>query len=138
MEADINKKRIDYRELLGDSTELCRYIKEHNGLYLSDGKNIEMVMDSCIYLETREIWKNTKKIVLTDLEFRLLLFLAKSPGRVFSYQQIMELKICPASGKDFHFNLCYPVIGICFCGIHLPDSCRSDWLYKKHDGSLQE
>lgn len=91
-----------------------------------------------IDLETREIWKNTKKIVLTDLEFRLLLFLAKSPGRVFSYQQIMELKICPASGKDFHFNLCYPVIGICFCGIHLPDSCRSDWLYKKHDGSLQE
>ena len=41
-----------------------------------------------------------------------------------------------ASGKDFHFNLCYPVIGICFCGIHLPDSCWSDWLYKKHDGSL--
>lgn len=31
-----------------------------------------------------------EKIVLTDLEFRLLLFLAKSPGRVFSYQQIYE------------------------------------------------
>lgn len=43
-----------------------------------------------IDLETREIWKNTKKIVLTDIEFRLLLFLAKSPGRVFSYQQIYE------------------------------------------------
>lgn len=43
-----------------------------------------------IDLETREIWKNTKKIVLTDLEFRLLLFLAKSLGRVFSYQEIYE------------------------------------------------
>lgn len=31
-----------------------------------------------------------EKIVLTDLEFRLLLFLVKSPGRVFSYQQIYE------------------------------------------------
>lgn len=43
-----------------------------------------------INLETREIWKDTQRILLTDLEFRLLLFLAKSPGRVFSYQQIYE------------------------------------------------
>ena len=44
----------------------------------------------------------------------------------------------PLPGKDFHFNLCCVITGICLCGIDLSGSCRSDWVYKKCDGSLQE
>lgn len=68
--------------------------------YLLENKNFSVVNPTQnfllkfsgleIDLETREVRKNMKKILLTDLEFRLLLFLAKSPGRVFSYQQIYE------------------------------------------------
>ena len=43
-----------------------------------------------IDLYRREIRKNEKVIKLTDLEFRILLYLAEQPGRVFTYQQIYE------------------------------------------------
>jgi len=38
----------------------------------------------------REIRRNGKPIKFTDLEFRILLYLAQQPGRVFTYQQIYE------------------------------------------------
>ena len=44
-----------------------------------------------IDLYRREIRKNEKVIKLTDLEFRILLYLAEQPGRVFTYQQIYEV-----------------------------------------------
>lgn len=39
---------------------------------------------------TREVRMDGRKINLTDLEFRLLFYLAATPGRVFTYQQIYE------------------------------------------------
>lgn len=38
----------------------------------------------------REVRINKKEVKLTDLEFRLLHYLASQPGRVFTYQQIYE------------------------------------------------
>ena len=38
----------------------------------------------------REVRQNKRIIRLTDLEFRLLHYLASQPGRVFTYQQIYE------------------------------------------------
>ena len=43
-----------------------------------------------IDLYHREVRKNKTVIGLTDLEFRLLHYLASQPGRVFNYQQIYE------------------------------------------------
>lgn len=43
-----------------------------------------------IDLYRREVRQNQKSIRLTDLEFRLLHYLASQPGRVFTYQQIYE------------------------------------------------
>lgn len=43
-----------------------------------------------IDLAYREIRQNGNIIKLTDLEFRILLYLAEQPGRVFTYQQIYE------------------------------------------------
>lgn len=43
-----------------------------------------------IDLYHREIRKNGKSAKFTDLEFRILYFLASQPGRVFTYQQIYE------------------------------------------------
>ena len=41
-----------------------------------------------IDLYHREVQYNKKLVKLTDLEFRILLYLASQPGRVFTYQQI--------------------------------------------------
>lgn len=43
-----------------------------------------------IDLYNRHVVVNGKVIEMSDLEFRLLLYLAKQPGRVFTYQQIYE------------------------------------------------
>lgn len=43
-----------------------------------------------IDLYHREVTRNGTIIDLTDLEFRLLYYLASQPGRVFIYQQIYE------------------------------------------------
>lgn len=43
-----------------------------------------------IDLYHRKVLVKGKKIELSDLEFRLLLYLAKQPGRVFTYEQIYE------------------------------------------------
>ena len=68
--------------------------------YLLNDKNFNMVSPEQnmaltfpglkIDLYKREVWTDKGMIVLTELEFRLLLFLAKSPGRTFTYQQIYE------------------------------------------------
>lgn len=38
----------------------------------------------------REVRKGKSIVSLTDLEFRILVYLARQPGRVFTYQQIYE------------------------------------------------
>lgn len=43
-----------------------------------------------IDLYNHNVVANGRQINLTDLEFRLLLYLAKQPGRVYTYQQIYE------------------------------------------------
>ncbi len=43
-----------------------------------------------IDLYHRHVCVNRKNIVLTDIEFRILCYLASQPGRVFTYQQIYE------------------------------------------------
>lgn len=43
-----------------------------------------------IDIQNREIWIESGKVILTDLELRILLFLAKRPEQIFSYQQIYE------------------------------------------------
>lgn len=68
--------------------------------YLLNDKNFNMVSPEQnmvltfpglkIDLYKREVWTDGGMVVLTELEFRLLLFLAKSPGRTFTYQQIYE------------------------------------------------
>lgn len=61
--------------------------------YINIGVEQNMVLcflDLEIDLYHREVRQNKKIIKLTDLEFRLLHYLAKQPDRVFTYQQIYE------------------------------------------------
>lgn len=43
-----------------------------------------------IDLISRQVVVDEKEIILTNLEFNLLFYLASQPGRVFTYQQIYE------------------------------------------------
>ncbi len=57
----------------------------------SFSKNMTLsFQDLEIDLYHREVRQNKTVIKFTDLEFRLFLYLARQPGRVFTYQQIYE------------------------------------------------
>lgn len=73
-------------------TDIQRYLQS-KVIHIDIGSEQEMTLsfpDFKIDLYYREIRKNEKVIKLTDLEFRILLYLAEQPGRVFTYQQIYE------------------------------------------------
>ena len=73
-------------------SDIQRYL--HSGANYTDiSSEQEMVLSFPnleIDLYHREIRQNEKIIRLTDLEFRILHYLACQPGRVFTYQQIYE------------------------------------------------
>lgn len=64
---------------------------EANYTSLNSGQDMILFLANLeIDLYHREVRRNKKLIKLTDLEFRLLHYLASQPGRVFTYQQIFE------------------------------------------------
>lgn len=73
-------------------TDIQRYLQsEANYADISSEQDMTLFFPNLeIDLYHREIRQNGKIIRFTDLEFRILLYLARQPGRVFTYQQIYE------------------------------------------------
>ena len=64
---------------------------KENCMLISESENKKLSFpDLEIDLYLREIRQQKRVIKLTDLEFRILLYLAEQPGRVFTYRQIYE------------------------------------------------
>lgn len=67
-----------------------QYLKVENA-DISIGQDMVLSFSELqIDLYHREVTRNGTVIGLTDLEFRMLHYLASQPGRVFTYQQIYE------------------------------------------------
>lgn len=73
-------------------SNIQRYLQSENNY-----TDINSEQDRTLYfpnleidLYRREVRLNKKIIKLTDLEFRILHYLSRQPGRVFTYQQIYE------------------------------------------------
>ncbi len=73
---------LDIQEYLRMKTN-CKVIDLRRSMVISF-PNLE------IDLYHREIRQNERIIKLTDIEFRILRYLAEQPGRVFTYEQIYE------------------------------------------------
>lgn len=67
-----------------------KYFKMEDA-YVDTGQDLTVSFsDLQIDLYHREVRRNGNIIELTDLEFRILYYLASQPGRVFTYKQIYE------------------------------------------------
>lgn len=79
-----NEEQIlfDIRSYLQSKVKCIDISLAKNTVLSSSGLEIDL-----IYREVRQYGNIIK---LTDLEFRILLYLAEQPGRVFTYQQIYE------------------------------------------------
>ena len=68
--------------------------------------NILRVEDLSINLVTREVMRNDSRIYLSPREFALLVYLARSPGRVLTRTQICE------HVWEYHFDPMTNVVGV--------------------------
>lgn len=73
---------MDIQQYLQSETTYAAIHSEQNMIFSFPDLEID--------LYHREVWHNKKLIKLTDLEFRILYYLASQPGRVFTYRQIYE------------------------------------------------
>lgn len=63
-----------------------------------------------IHLETKEVFLGARKVELSPYEFRLLSYLARHPGKVYSKNQIFEAVYEEDEGKYHtqYYLLPYP------------------------------
>ena len=73
-------------------SDISEYLKVKGGYTdISSVQDTTLVFPNLeIDLFHREVRQNGRSVRFTDLEFRLLHYLASQPGRVFTYQQIYE------------------------------------------------
>lgn len=84
-----------------------------------------------IDLYYREVRLNGKVVRLTDLEFRLLHYLASQPSRVFTYQQICEV----VWGEEYAHEKGTIMSHICHIRQKLESEGGSSDYIGKHQGS---
>lgn len=94
---DYLTKPFAYSELLGRVSALIRRYHTYNGAETGGMKTGDrgtaktIILDGIrISSERNEVYKNDTCLSLTELEYRILLLLAKNPGRVFSARSLYE------------------------------------------------
>ena len=93
---DINMGKIVVFTVSDDEEHILANIQRYlcanvNYVDINSERNMTLSFPNLeIDLFRREVKKNEKVIKLTDIEFRIILYLARQPERVFTYQQIYE------------------------------------------------
>lgn len=96
---DYLSKPFSYTELLGRVKALLRRYQVYKGKGSTGSQNDDESNSENEYLEAagikisknfNEAYVNNKEVILTDLEYKILILLMKYPGKVFSAQNIYE------------------------------------------------
>lgn len=89
---DYLTKPFSYTELLGRVSALIRRYHTYNSVQSSDRETDRYITVDEIHINTisNEVYKNDTEVSLTELEYRILLILARQPGKIFSAESIYE------------------------------------------------
>lgn len=89
---DYLTKPFSYTELLGRVSALIRRYHTYNSVQSSDRETDRYITVDEIRINTisNEVYKNDTEVSLTELEYRILLMLARQPGKIFSAESIYE------------------------------------------------
>lgn len=88
---DYMTKPFSPRELVARIKAVFRRMQKGRGPDEQDGTGIQYEFDGLtIHLDRREVMAGDERIVLRPKEFDLLAYLAKSPGNVFTRDQLLE------------------------------------------------
>ena len=87
---DYVSKPFSPRELVARMKAIFRRTQGKDSKEQNDGVKILGFDDLTIYIDRREVIANGEKLNFRPKEFDLLVYLAKSPGYVFSREQLLE------------------------------------------------
>lgn len=83
-------KPFSYAELIAQVKAMIRRYHVYRGKESIEEQESIKIRDITINPIANEVWKSGEEILLTDLEYRILLLFAKNTGRLFSIQYIYE------------------------------------------------
>ncbi|MDO5649772.1 MAG: response regulator transcription factor [Gallicola sp.] len=83
-------KPFSYAELIAQVKAMIRRYHVYRGKGSIEEQESIKIRDLTINPIANEVWKSGEEILLTDLEYRILLLFAKNTGRLFSIQYIYE------------------------------------------------
>lgn len=80
---DYITKPFKMRELISRINSVLRRVYRH------DSNNVLKIKDISIHLNDASVYKNSEKINLTALEYKILLILFMNPGKIFTRESIL-------------------------------------------------
>lgn len=87
---DYLSKPFSYTELISRVKALLRRYHVYQGKDSGEGDDFICVRELKICKSANQVFMNGKEVTLTDIEYRLLLLMAKNRGRIFSTQNLYE------------------------------------------------
>lgn len=87
---DYLPKPFSYAELLGRVKALLRRYTVYKGKEIKQQENILEMYNLKVDLDKNQVYLDDEKVMLTDLEYRILVLLMKQPKKTFSNQELYE------------------------------------------------
>lgn len=87
---DYLPKPFGYAELIGRVKALLRRYTVYKGKEIKQQENILEMYNLKVDLDKNQVYLDGEKIMLTDLEYRILVLLMKQPKKTFSNQELYE------------------------------------------------
>lgn len=87
---DYLPKPFSYAELIGRVKALLRRYTVYKGKEIKQQENILEMYNLKVDLDKNQVYLDGEKIMLTDLEYRILVLLMKQPKKTFSNQELYE------------------------------------------------
>ena len=87
---DYLPKPFSYGELLGRVKALLRRYTVYKGKEVKKQENILEMYNLKVELDKNQVYLDDEKVMLTDLEYRILVLLMKQPKKTFSNQELYE------------------------------------------------
>ena len=87
---DYLPKPFSYGELLGRVKALLRRYTVYKGKEVKKQENILEMYNLKVELDKNQVYLDDEKVMLTDLEYRILVLFMKQPKKTFSNQELYE------------------------------------------------
>lgn len=87
---DYMAKPFSYNELISRVKALLRRYTVYKGKQTAEDNNMIITQNLKVHKESNQVYIDDERIQLTEIEYRILLLLAKNPKKLYSNQELYE------------------------------------------------